>query len=254
MTARIQMFNPSSSDVEIFMEDLKVNMKHIFDNVDSLPEHNQDFALSLCVWYDEYDSLSSKQAYHACRFWQYINSEVGEAGGKVTSEAKDETPPRVIINGGGLIALFDKAFETLKYPSINYYIDINWHKIPSTAIKFYRTGPHNRKYGAGCVAVIFEFLDRNHEKQKEMLAMIVRDGRTAFGKFCFDKPELQQELKRIIESPVEKFKMNGLKYSHCCFCGRELTNQHSLAAGYGPDCAANYNLPWGTEEQQLEDL
>jgi len=31
----------------------------------------------------------------------------------------------------------------------------------------------------------------------------------------------------------------------CVFCGRDLTDDRSTAAGYGPVCSAKYNLPWG---------
>lgn len=31
----------------------------------------------------------------------------------------------------------------------------------------------------------------------------------------------------------------------CCYCGKELTDGRSKAAGYGPTCAASYRLPWG---------
>lgn len=37
----------------------------------------------------------------------------------------------------------------------------------------------------------------------------------------------------------------GKLTSRCCFCGKELSTDESLAVGYGPDCANNYGLPWG---------
>lgn len=104
---------------------------------------------------------------------------------------------------------------------------------------------------------IFERKDEYGVPTKEVLLAIHRDGKTAFGQFCFDKPVLQQELKRIIESPVEAFKVNGQQYSHCCFCGQELNTKESVSAGYGPICASKYGLPWGETgetEMTLEDL
>lgn len=37
----------------------------------------------------------------------------------------------------------------------------------------------------------------------------------------------------------------GELYHRCVFCTRQLTRKESEDAGYGPDCAARYNLPWG---------
>jgi hypothetical protein len=39
--------------------------------------------------------------------------------------------------------------------------------------------------------------------------------------------------------------------NHCCFCGRELTDEPSVAAGYGPVCAEKYGLPWGEDKVEL---
>jgi hypothetical protein len=35
---------------------------------------------------------------------------------------------------------------------------------------------------------------------------------------------------------------------NCSFCGLELSDPRSVAAGYGPICAVHYGLPWGEEE------
>ncbi len=37
----------------------------------------------------------------------------------------------------------------------------------------------------------------------------------------------------------------GQLYGTCCFCWRELTDERSIEAGYGPTCAENRGLPWG---------
>lgn len=258
MNTRTHMPQPSNSDVELFEEDLKSNMAHLLKYVEGLPERDQDFALSLCAYYDNNDRLSKSQMTYACKFWQYINENVGEAGGRVEPEPsarKDETPPRVVINGSSLIAMFDKASQELKYPSIKFYITPGWNGLAADHIKFYRTGVLNKRYGEGCVMLIFS--NQHDAGEKYTLGIIARDGRFAFSRFCFDRPVLQQELKKIIEQPIEAFKMNGIKYAHCCFCGQELVTTESVTAGYGPICASKYGLPWGEvpkEEMKLEDL
>lgn len=37
----------------------------------------------------------------------------------------------------------------------------------------------------------------------------------------------------------------GDLYSRCVFCSRKLTDDRSIAVGYGPDCAEHQGLPWG---------
>lgn len=39
----------------------------------------------------------------------------------------------------------------------------------------------------------------------------------------------------------------GLLYGQCVFCSRVLTDERSIAVGYGPSCAINQGLPWGEE-------
>lgn len=44
---------------------------------------------------------------------------------------------------------------------------------------------------------------------------------------------------------AEKAKELGQLYGVCIFCGRTLTDEASIEAGYGPVCAENHGLPWG---------
>lgn len=47
---------------------------------------------------------------------------------------------------------------------------------------------------------------------------------------------------RVSDEDAAKF---GQLYGTCTFCWRELTDERSIAAGYGPTCAENRGLPWG---------
>lgn len=50
---------------------------------------------------------------------------------------------------------------------------------------------------------------------------------------------------------VSYFKATG----SCMFCGRTITTNESLSAGYGPICAENWGLPWGNViNEELESL
>lgn len=76
----------------------------------------------------------------------------------------------------------------------------------------------------------------------KLVAVIKPDGELK----SFNAPEdvitLLKELNADTAGYAAKY---GKLCSHCCFCHKQLTNPSSLAVGYGPDCASNYNLPWG---------
>lgn len=47
---------------------------------------------------------------------------------------------------------------------------------------------------------------------------------------------------------AEQAKQFGVLYSRCVYCSRKLTDDRSIAAGYGPVCADLYRLPWGERQ------
>jgi hypothetical protein len=48
---------------------------------------------------------------------------------------------------------------------------------------------------------------------------------------------------------AEQASVFGKTHAFCVFCARDLTDQRSLAVGYGPTCADNYDLPYPTLEE-----
>lgn len=57
---------------------------------------------------------------------------------------------------------------------------------------------------------------------------------------------------RVVFAAVEAdaqgfFAQNGRETGTCCYCARDLTDDRSKVAGYGPVCAKRYGLPWGTK-------
>lgn len=45
---------------------------------------------------------------------------------------------------------------------------------------------------------------------------------------------------------------HGHLTERCCFCGIKLRTPESVAVGYGPDCAEQRGLPWGTKRQTVK--
>ena len=58
-------------------------------------------------------------------------------------------------------------------------------------------------------------------------------------------PEIVALLVAFAENPAQVAAEYGRKTSNCCFCAKTLRDGRSVAAGYGPDCAGKYGLPWG---------
>lgn len=56
---------------------------------------------------------------------------------------------------------------------------------------------------------------------------------------------LSELLSEADASFVAAARRHGHETKHCSFCGLHLSDPQSLEVGYGPICAAHYDLPWG---------
>ena len=56
---------------------------------------------------------------------------------------------------------------------------------------------------------------------------------------------LQTELGLFQLDPAKYATAYGKELGNCMFCRKNLSNQQSVAVGYGPICADHYGLPWG---------
>lgn len=52
-------------------------------------------------------------------------------------------------------------------------------------------------------------------------------------------------LDTFAKNPITTAAIYGKETGECCFCGRELTDEESVAAGYGPVCAQKWGLKHG---------
>ncbi|HEY2154451.1 MAG TPA: DUF6011 domain-containing protein [Isosphaeraceae bacterium] len=53
-------------------------------------------------------------------------------------------------------------------------------------------------------------------------------------------------LRRLAADPVGVAGEYGRLSGNCCFCRLSLTDERSVAVGYGPICADKWGLPWGS--------
>jgi hypothetical protein len=216
---------------ELFEEDLPTNMATLARNLTALSPKDKDFARSLCSWYGRSGKLSEKQSYYAAKFWTEIHSTSPSHGRLVFS-----TP----MNCGPIRDAFDLAKEKLKFPSLVF------RGPEEEKIKFQLLTERSKTPGS--ILIVQEKND-----VKIFLARIDRDANLTWEDGARYDESLQMYIKEITENYLSYSKMNGKEFGACCFCGLELTNKHSLHAGYGPICAANWGLPWGEEGEEGEE-
>jgi len=76
----------------------------------------------------------------------------------------------------------------------------------------------------------------------EWLGRIEPDGKIVGRKLSEDGAVL--DLLKLIETePAEQAKRYGSVTGQCSFCAKTLTDEGSIEVGYGPVCAARYELP-----------
>ncbi len=124
--------------------------------------------------------------------------------------------------------LFDRASAKLKYPKIRF-----------TKYQLYRTSGGNYP-GAIYVSPL--------ERDSGWYARIEITGLLTLNKYQ-PLPGLEAELQRLASDPTRYAQDYGHTTGNCCFCKKTLTDERSLFAGYGPDCAGHYGLPYPTRIQ-----
>ena len=179
----------------------------------TLSAKSQSFAQSLLDQHDMRGSLSEKQMY-------WVN--------KLAAEAADRKAPRETakIDLTKIVDLFDTAGQHLKHPAI--VLD---------GIRLSVAGERAKFPGSINVTSPGSFQDRT------WFGRIALDGTFVGSREA--TPAIVEELKALAADPAGKAALYGKQTGCCCFCARELTDERSIAVGYGPICADHYGLPWG---------
>ena len=126
---------------------------------------------------------------------------------------------------GGIITFLNRAAEVLKAPKARFLSPEN------TEMRLSIAGPRSRQPGSVQVTI-----------EGTWVGNILQDGRP-HGPIA-SQPRLLELLVAIAEDPVNAAQAYGAMMSRCSFCNLPLTDEGSVEVGYGPICAANWNLPW----------
>lgn len=192
------------------------------------------FGSSLCDQYFSKLWLSDSQ-------WRWVGVLLTRAGVLSASDKATSCiePIEEVFNGKAISDLLLKASGKLKYPKLRYQADGG-----SKVVFNYATDPGSKWFQ--CV-----FIDNGGKENKKRYGFIGSNGE---GKLNRDAPsEIKKIIREVAKNPIEVAKLQGQKYSFCCFCRLELTNKSSLHHGYGPICAEKFGLPWGETDDAKDE-
>jgi len=67
-------------------------------------------------------------------------------------------------------------------------------------------------------------------------------------------PDVSDVLDRLNADPEGQARAYGKRTGNCCFCSSKLSDPRSVAVGYGEICAGRFDLPWGDERADEQEL
>lgn len=152
---------------------------------------------------------------------------------QVLDQASKSVEPQVITdNMGGVLKVFEKAKQHLKFPKIRLQLPDGSPVVLSVA------GSNSRNPGSVVVN------DGGRYPSNRFYGYLHLDGSFSSGRaYCGEVGVL---LREFAIDPAGVSSKYGKSTGSCCFCGLPLTNGKggSASVGYGPDCADHWGLPW----------
>jgi len=183
----------------------------------------KEFPQSLCASYQSKKGPSEQQL-----VWMHILAVEATA-----KPAPEKAQPTLTFAGATtLVALFEKASGHLKYPKIRIAAS------DGRKLVFYRAGPKSAVPGS---IVVTDGVPK--VEGGKWFGRIGPDGAFSPTAACDD--DLLAFITAFGADPLGVARRYGRLHGNCCFCGKKLTTEESTTAGYGPDCAEHWSLPWG---------
>lgn len=213
----------------IAVDDAKLADLH--SAVPHLQPRDREFAIDLIHAEKRYGGLTEKQLPWVDKLIERANAP------------KVEAPTIEVGDFAGVIALFNKAKGKLKFPKIGLMVG-------DVQVFFSLAGSGSK--APGYVNVMGE----GQYPNRPWFGRISPAGQWQPGKGI--TPEFQaallQLLTKFAQKPARVAKEYGKMTGNCCFCMAGLSNDKSIAAGFGPKCAENYGLveEWKTAVKKAE--
>lgn len=184
----------------------------------ALSGRDADFAASLLNAYDT-RGLSDKQKY-----W------VGKL-----AQPQAPAPTASVGDFSGVVALFDTAKASLKFPKVRLSFDGGKPLVLSMA-----------GAKAKCPGTI-NVTDGGSFGSNVWYGRVDTDGSFTANRSvdAVSMTAMTTVLAAFARNPAKVGAAYGQKFGVCCFCARTLTDDRSIKVGYGPVCADKWALPWG---------
>ena len=192
-------------------------------NLGNLPTGKQSFASSLIQQFERRRSLSPNQT-------PYIESMLAQA-----TSPKPAAVVQSLGDFGGVIALFKKAGQKLKFPKITLQVE-------GEAVILKMAGP--RSSTPGSINVVSEggFGVATFYGRISPQGEFVQGGRASDKLNGVFGSALVTLLRVLASDPIKVVQEQARLTGHCIFCNKHLTDARSKAAGFGPVCADKWDL------------
>lgn len=195
------------------------HLEALRQNIAKLAANDASFATSLLNQYDRRASLSPKQ-------WAWVEKLAKRA-------SKPVQPVEQIGSLAAIMALFARAGASLRRPAIILALP------EGISIRLTIAGERARFPGS------LNIVERGDEKR--FFGRIKLDGSLDLRD---DAPaSLPAFLRAFAADPAGIAAAYGHATGACCFCSRTLTDERSLAVGYGEICSGHYGLPYPTRAE-----
>jgi hypothetical protein len=190
---------------------------------DALPRlsgGDQAFAVDLITSFSRRRSLSDKQ-------WLWVDKLTQRA----TNPAADQPATEAVGDFNGVMALFQRAKQKLRYPKIVLQID---HQPVHLSL----AGPRSKHEGQ------VQVTDGGSYGNNVWFGRVDAAGNWTQSRSITEEDvrAVRRLLQEFSKDPAGVAKKHGALTGRCCFCNTKLTDEHSTAVGFGPTCAKNYGL------------
>ena len=163
------------------------------------------------------------------RQWPWVQFFACKSIGVIKAPQRE---PDTTTDMSGIVRLFDAAIAHLKFPKLTFSLD-------DDIVLLKRCGDRSKNPGSISVTNGRGF----HDEDNRWYGRITRDGGWLASKSC--PQQVTDLLVSISADPEGEAQRHGMASGNCCFCNKTLTDERSLAVGYGQTCAGHWQMPWG---------
>ena len=211
-------------EIALYREKLEL-LVDMHSCIPAMTEKDQKFATDLYAGYQRQGGLSPKQ-------WHWVG---------VLRDRVSEVEP-IYGSFNAILVMFRLAAANggLKRPKIRLmshegrFVQLNFDPEETNRVKVFVDGWQGhgiRKYAG--------------ERSDDMIKPYTSDRMT---------PDVKAIIQELALDPAKTARAMAAKLSACMYCGQRLSDAPSKEVGYGPVCAANYELPWGGRDNKQIDL